>query len=357
MSGGERGNISKAANKVASKILPFLGWNPIGPVDENFPCTRPSEHTNGKTAHNHPTDTVYQYFDPYRKKNILLNTDLKSLGKDSISNSSIRKALKSLAATIECARSSEVWADRYPADKSNSSSNQIEGLLFVYNHDQDYKDNLISKLAGIESESLEESNEKKIHTENIKIADGMQVNILDPISINYILSIATDYRDLKDEKERDTTFGKIEEHYFCYPELKLHKSLGYTEYKSCIIENINNPYLIMGYPINNGSKYKKGIVIYYRDKAHCDEEFLYLLDVLSNFQLLRKDTCIDLRIVQLESKIKDEVSANSYFDSAKKYYIQRYKLNNEMAELVNNIKLESVSLMNAVFIPESIGWE
>lgn len=364
MSGGERENISKAANKVAHKILPFLGWERTGPIDENFDCTRPAEHTKGKEAHNHPVDVVYEYFDPYRKKQILLNTDLKSLGKTSITNAAIRNALNSLALTIECARSSSTWADRYPANKDNTNHTEIEGLLFVYNHDTEYKGSLIGKLAGLEaegSETIENDNgEKKsgqkINSESIKIAGEMQINILDPHSINYILSIATDYRDLKDSKEADAGFGSIGTHYFCYPELKLHKSLGYTEHKSCIIENINSPYFIMGYPVTNGISYKQGIVIYYRDKANCEEEFLYLLDVLSNFQILRKDTCIDIRVIKLDNT-PTSVAADSYFSSAKKHYIQRYKLNNEMAEVVNKINFDYVSLMNAVFLPESIGWD
>jgi len=94
MAGGERAGIAEIAVKVATELLPWLKWKYHSPPDQNFECVQVPKHKQSKNEtdevseqnHNHPTDVVYSYIDPYTEKTIAINTDLKSYATGTISN-------------------------------------------------------------------------------------------------------------------------------------------------------------------------------------------------------------------------------------------------------------------------------
>jgi len=132
MSGGETAGIAELANKISKELFEWFKWERVPVLDQNFRCVKQEKHApRKKTDHTHPVDVVFHYVDPYLGRRVLLNTDLKSYAKGSISASAIRSALRSLAQTIDCACVSEEWSGRY--DLTNESLD-VRGMLFVYNN-------------------------------------------------------------------------------------------------------------------------------------------------------------------------------------------------------------------------------
>jgi len=111
----ETANISKMAEKVSKEIFSEFFWEKIGTMDFNWTCIQ--DRHNKKT---HPTDVVFRYEHPYDNKFININFDLKSYKKDSISVTSIRKALESLALASECTQLSDEWKKVYQAKTMNT---------------------------------------------------------------------------------------------------------------------------------------------------------------------------------------------------------------------------------------------
>lgn len=155
-----------------------------------------------KQAHTHPVDVVFSYKDPYLNKTILLNTDLKSYAKGSINTDMIEAALSSLSNTIACARYSQDWREKYNICVGDS---EVRGLLFIYNHDNDFENNFYDffdppKPIGGKRKP------KSVKLDNINISEGQQIHIIEPKSISYMLSIISDMNELI----RDNQFPREE---------------------------------------------------------------------------------------------------------------------------------------------------
>ena len=132
---GETGSIAEMAKRVSRDVFKWFKWQLVPLYDQNFDCLKQEKHApTKKQEHTHPVDVVFTYNDPYLDHPVLLNSDLKSYSKSSITSPNIRSALRSLALTIDCARVSEEWRARY--DKTGTA--EIRGLLFVYNHDAEW---------------------------------------------------------------------------------------------------------------------------------------------------------------------------------------------------------------------------
>src|SRR5690554_2353053 len=145
---GETANIAEVANKIARDIFKWFRWESIPIMDENFPCHKIDSHKKKPTktkkpSHTHPVDTVFRYFDPYLNQYIYLNTDLKSYAKSSFKPPQFKHAIESLAKTIDCASSSVDWKRKYVLDDTHYS---VRGLLFIYNWDNQYDDDLMGEL-------------------------------------------------------------------------------------------------------------------------------------------------------------------------------------------------------------------
>lgn len=127
-------NIGEIATKLSRDIFKHFLWAKHPKHDDNFKCTNPEHLSDGKDPkpkESHPGDVVFYYNDPYLGKSVYLHTDLKSYAKKSITSTKLRTAFKSLSMTVECAKESEDWRNKYSvlADEAH----EVRGLLFIHN--------------------------------------------------------------------------------------------------------------------------------------------------------------------------------------------------------------------------------
>lgn len=359
MAGGERAGIAAIANKIAEEIVPWLKWSTHPPFDQNFTCQQASLHKSKKpesdeskeTEHNHPTDVVYSYKDPYTNKHIILNTDLKSYAKASIKQSTIRTALKSLAHTIDCARLSKEWKQRYSIPERNTD---IRGMLFVYNHDGDWDNNFYDVFYGKKSKKKPtptSDNDQDINIQNIDLQKNQQLHIIEPSTIKYIRTVIDDFQRLH-------TAGKfnIKNYQFHYPDLNLHKVSMLPNDRPATLELISAPFMIIEYQERTlydeegkiAEEIKPGYTVYYKEKIINWKEIFFLIDSLSNYQILNSNKKISIRAIGQDQ----EDVAKSHFRSAKQEYIHRWG----KSETIDGIEFEIIPTVSDYFSKEDIGW-
>jgi len=336
----ETANIADLAVKVSDEIFKKFKWERIPLMDENFTCVKGKKHSK-KANHTHPVDVVFKYFDPYLKKDVLLNTDLKSYKKTSISTDSVRTALKSLAHTISCAKVSEEWRGKYVIEET--SPYEIRGLLFVYNHDEEYDKSF-------------ENNFEGLNIANLPIDKNQIIHILEPTLIRYLYAVINDMNNLyTNDKMPKTNYS------FYYPDLQLHKAHGDSKNLPATIETITAPYMIIHF--NEVTKYieetesiKKvageGYVIFYNQDGSTHEEFLYLLDTLSRFQILNSNATIDIRVLNPDPSR----NINSNFSRAKQKYISAWDFDDYKKAQLERIQFGVVIFTTKKFLSENAGW-
>jgi hypothetical protein len=306
----EVANIAEVANRVANEIFKWFKWEKVPYMDENFDCVKVENHKKVKgkkeshqgEMHQHPVDVVFEYFDPYLNKKILLNTDLKSYSKKSISAGKVESALVSLAKTIECAKASKEWKKKY---KLNDDPFEIRGLLFIYNHDNEYDGNFLTTLA-------------KIKSKKIPIDKGQVLHIIHPLSIRYLTTVVADLKGLC----VDEGFP-LDDYTFLYPELYLHKHSGNYKNYPATIELLCAPFMLIKHgplKIEEGNKIHRsgsgGYIIYYNRSGETEYEFMYLFDLLSRFQMLSSDKTISIRVA---NNNPSNLIKNNYRRAIEKY--------------------------------------
>lgn len=355
MSGGETRPIAIMAEYVSQELLSWFKWKRIALPDLNFKCVIKEEHASKKEGeHHHPVDVVFQYHDPYQNKDIFVNTDLKSYAEGSIDAAMIVKALKSLSVTIECARISSEWDERY--NISNSKGYLIKGLLFVYNHDNNYDKSFFDVLEKPVSRGRGRQ-PTPINLANINVAEGQSLHVFEPKLISYLKSIVTDAAVLHKKGSFPET-----DYEFYYPELRLIKANGEKKDRPATLEMLSGPYLIIKHGVvrkfNEISeelevRYPEGYIIYYKKSGATAAEFAYLLDILSGYQILDGDEKIRIRMVSAEPAA-DPISN---FNRAKKAYAQDWDFDQYRIDRLNKIEFELVEFYNYSFSKTVISWE
>ncbi|SIQ85717.1 hypothetical protein [Marinobacterium stanieri] len=344
---GETKNISEIANKVSREIFNFFKWEAQRLEDENFPCNKGLLHST-KEDYTHPVDIVFNYIDPYTNKRVFINTDLKSYKNASITQSNIRKSLISLAKTIDCARSSEVWRTRYASMQNDSPD--VRGMLFVYNHDGEYHKKFYDFIRSSEEKK------KSINLDNIKLQKGQQLHIFEPKLITYLTTVVCDAKLL----HHDGTFPQ-KNYSFFYPDLRLHKAHGEELERPATIEILSAPYIIIKHgdvkkydeeAEESIKTYDKGYLIYYNRSGSDYKEFIYLLDMLSNFQLLNSNNNIRIRIASAEASSE----ARPNFKKAVSAYCQSWGFDEHKKEILDAIEFSHVETIQKKFSSVDIGW-
>lgn len=331
-------NIGEIANKLSEEIFQFFGWKAHPCRDENFSCSNP-KHTvkvkpkNGKEPverkkDTHPGDVVFSYQDPYLGMPIYLHTDLKSYAKNSISNQKIRGAILSLAMTIECARSSANWRAKY---STTDESFEVRGLLFVHNHDGNYKDSF--------EESLKATN-----LSTIPIAPNVYIHILGPKDIDRLYTIANDIMRLQHQKI-------LPEKYSCYyPDLVMWRRHGDVFSQPATIEALTAPYFVLTY--EQEAKSPPGFIIYYNRLGQNPEEFEYFLDSLSRWQMLEPGKSIKVRVVSRSP----HTDLLSHFRAAKEKYAKAWGFDDARIQILDDIRIEQVTAVASNYSAQFIGW-
>lgn len=346
--GGEVSNISEVANKVSEDIFRWFKWQKIPLMDENFSCHKVDQHKKQRKReasesknYTHPVDVVFKYFDPYLNKEILLNTDLKCYASNSIKASAIKIALESLAKTIDCARSSKEWQDKYNLDKRPF---EVRGMLFVYNHDGKYDKSFLNLVKGLNPEKLSIKCDQVLH-------------IIDPQRIEYLTTVVADITKLSINNELPK-----ESYTFFYPDLYLNKSQGDSENYPATIEMLCSPYMILKHGefhvLNEKTGEKEicgktgGYVIYYNQNGSSEYEFIYLFDALSRYQILSSKSSIKIRVAHHEPCV--EIKSN--YQKAINLYVRSWGCDEFKHNDLLRIEFEIVNLTVPKFMPGHLSW-
>lgn len=343
---GETANIAAVAKKVSKDIFSIFKWELIPLYDENFPCHKTESHKLGRkrTAPKHPTDVVFRYFDPYLNLYVYLNTDLKSYGKTSITPQRIKTALVSLARTIECAESSQEWQKKYVLDEEEF---EVRGMLFVYNHDGTYENDFFDHC-------------KQIKLDDLQLAEGQILHIIEPTRIWYLCSVVHDIQTLQSQ----ASFPMDKALYsFVYTDLTIHKAHGIPAIRPATIETLCSPFMIIKHQEYeftvtanakvNSTKVCGGYVIYYSRQGDTHYEFLYLIDALSRLHILKDDQKVRIRVVNPEPS--PQIISN--YERGKKLYLQEFGEDSYTSSILEAIEFEVVNYVVPAYMPGHLAWE
>lgn len=317
-------NTAEAANQISREIFSTFKWQLSELHDQNLPCII-TEH-NKRT---HPCDCVFYYTDPYQGKVIYLNTDLKSYAASSISNTSVNTALRSLSLAVHCASVSEDWNNKYLLPSGNLDYS-IRGFLFVYNHDSTYSNEFYVKLGETETSSL-------------PIAKNQQLHVFGPKQIDNCYALSTDLLLLLRQMD-------IADYTFWYPDMMLHKVRhGDIWDQPATVELLTSPLIIVKYRKSNS---EEGYIIYYSRPGQSEDEFIYLIDLLSHYQILSEGLPIDLRFIAPD---RDQ-NIRTNFRNAKLQYMQTWSMDEAREHQLNLITAAQVTRHTAHYNIGELGW-
>lgn len=329
-------NIAAIADKIANDIFKRFFWEFHHQENGDFECV--SEHhktDNGVKKASHPGDVVFHYRDPYLNKRVYLHTDLKSYKKSTLNKTKIRESLKSLAMTVECAAISPSWRKRF--ESIDQEPYEVRGLLFVANHDGKVPNDFAPLLKGI----------SKVH---LPVAKGQTLHVLGPTEITSLYSIATDIKLAIADKKLSPLYR------FHYPDLTLWKRHAADDERiGATIEMLLSPYFIIKHPsiVEDGETLlKPGSVVYYSRGGATVEEFVYLLDSLSRYQLVNSRESI--RIVAYKRDRSPDLKNN--FEKAKHRYCKMWGFEGGRQDEVMTITIEALNGFLPNYTPDEIGW-
>jgi len=328
---GETANIAAIASVISADIFKFFKWHTHPKKDDNFDCVN-EEHkgSDNKPKNTHPTDVVFSYDDPYSGRRVNLLTDLKSYAGKSISHTKIRSALKSLAMSVECASQSAQWRQKFGVTESDP--NEVRGLLFVHNHDFKFQKSFYDEL-------------RKVHTNTLPIGANSILHYLGPQDIQRLYTITNDIIRLQstDQISKDYTFY--------YPDLVLRRRHGDIWDQGATFESIAGPFIIIKHRAT--SKQLAGYLIYYNRPGTLVEEFEYLLDCFSRFQMLDSGESIRLRVVNPGA----DGDLKSRFDTAVRKYARAWGFDESRQKVLESITVERVTAVTATYDPGDMGWK
>ncbi|WP_394789641.1 hypothetical protein [Rhodoferax sp.] len=334
----ENENTAQIANKISAEIFKVFHWELYAQNNANFKCElEHHKNENGKSKLTHPGDVVFYYFDPYLNKTIYLHTDLKSYKKTTIQAKKIREALTSLAMTVECAHLSNGWSDKFMAQDGHPY--EVRGLLFVANHDNKATAKFGEYLQGIS-------------IANLPIAKGQIVHVLGPLEISTLFSVATDIKLSIQDKT-------ISSHYrFHYPDLTLWKRHTPDDQRNgATIEMLLAPYFILKHHAVCDDKgvevTRPGSVVYYARTGDTVEEFVYLIDCLSRYQLVNSKE--QIKIKSFNRNRSSELKNN--FDKAKRRYCDMWRFDGDREAEVMGIPVDGIQQIVPNYVPDEIGWK
>lgn len=319
---GESGNIEALAEEISEDIFKWFKWNSCPLRNVNWECV--IEHHNKNT---HPSDVVFYYNDPYTGKTTYINTDLKSYQKGSITNNGITKALSNLALSVECANISQDWQKKYITPDANIG--EILGLLFIFNHDNEFDKEL--------SEIVEKLDHKKL-----EMPEDIYLALFDPLRIKSLLNIVTDLEHLNAKNEFPS-----DNYTFFYPDLVMSRRFGNEWEQPATVEALTAPWLIIkhGSCKNEG----EGFLIYYHNKGDTVDEFVYLIDALSHYQMLLSEKPIRIRLTN------SSADAINNFEQAKISYMSMWGADEAREQRLNTIKASKIKKVVPNYCPMEIG--
>jgi len=314
-------NTSIMADRISDEIFKWFFWKRRPSKNRDWDCVIP-----GHGCKTHPSDVVFHYHHPYENCEKYINVDLKSYAKDSINNQSIQKAVESMAKAVHCANISDNWHENF----SVHHDYEVDGLLFVYNHDGKYDKRFRSHFKGIESKV-------------VPLEPAQNIYVFGPQTISLMVDIVTDIKNYIVEKVID---GR-ESYSFYYPDLFRHKLTGGEWDCPALPEHITSPWLIVKYKlgVNDG----KGYIVYYNSPGETTEEFMYFLDYLSHIQLLLSDAPIDVRFT------RPTTYSASNFEKASKQYVASWGFDDFREKKIARINFGQINRFSTDYSDLEIG--
>lgn len=314
-------NIAALSATASEKIFSAFGWNLLPITDENFSCSKTEKHQTVGSGGKHPVDCVFSYEDPFSNKTVFLHCDLKSYAKASIGTKDFAPYIRGIAKAIDCAASSTEWKDRYIAPEIIDWT--IEGLLFVYNHDQTYDANFKTKAKGLAPGSLPHNRSSRVH-------------LLGPDDISYLQSIVADMKVVCAEKELE-----YKNRLYFYPQQILQPP-GESLLPVATIEMLRGRLIIANL----------------RSREHQENHFFVYLKAegsISDFEyivtyLYRKGVMSLAKSVEIKG-VKFSPDAQVNFGIAKNQFLIRHYSMLEIAQSLDRISFGRVDQITSSFSP------
>ncbi len=317
--------IEEMAERISNEIFSLFRWKKPGPTNQDWKCRsdkhiRESSDGSKHRLSTHPADVVFEYFDPYANRYMHILTDLKSYGEKSITQYGVSEMIRSLSMAVDCTSCSDDFQEKYV---NNDRPWDCSGLLFIYNHDGEFDREFDHFLSEVPEQSLHNSKGKRLY-------------VMGPSHIEYLYSIAADIRSLASPAGTQNHRFVLPVNYgFYYPHLIQAKaSDSFNE--SATIETLMGPWQLVYYPINKDSV-AFGLLIYYRGSGKSTEEFMYLIDYLFRYQLIREDIDIRIRIYQ------GDPASSIYFSRAAESYAIRWEMLIDVREKLKRISCENLT--------------
>jgi len=319
----ETNNIAQMAEMVANNLFARYFWHTTGAWNQNWPC-EDKLHAPRKT---HPSDVVFYYDEPYMMRRTYVNCDLKSYAKTTITAGAVLSALGTLADSISCIELSETWRKMYIHDGFTPA---IAGMLFIYNHDGEYDKNFDHILS-------------QIQDERIRIPRGTQIAILGPKQIAWLDNVRYEMVYMRGNGELPSESSCR----FEYPNLVRKKKLQVQQARAATIDLLLGPWLTLGYDAFGDRK--PGYVVFYARSGASAEEFLYLIDYLMDYQMVRPG--IDIKVRALDP----DPNSAAYFKRAVDEYIANFKGGDEITTLLQTIDYRQIEQVHRTFSEVEIG--
>lgn len=324
---GETAVVARMAEKLADEILGEFFWRKCGPMNVNWDCENRDAH-NVKT---HPTDCVFFYDEPYSEVRRYLQCDLKSYGKTSITRTQMKSAAVSLAKQITCADVSAEWQRMYV---DSESTPVISGLLFVYNHDQEYDADFDVHLSDIRMEDLQLNPDSRLF-------------IFGPDDINWLNRVATEIRQMRGKGELPARQFTS----FYYPQLVRKSNFQILEARAATVEMLSSPWIMLRW--EDDETRREGIVIFHKRQTTIDD-LVYLLDYLRHFQLLQKKIDVAIKVCQsdTDATITLQKAVRKYID-----HISGQNEDSDIGKLLQQVSVGFVPENKTSFSTDAIGME
>lgn len=328
----ETSNIAKMASQISDDLFSEFFWTKVGPTDVNWPCEDPAHH--GVTTH--PADVVFYYDEPYSKRRTYVHCDLKSYAATSISPGAIRGAVESLAKQVACAEKSETWRKQYMHD---TCTPDICGLLFVYNHDGEYDKSFASHLT-----SLKES--------QLPLPVGARLFVLGPRDIFWLDNVRYEIRQMRGATGTNCLPPASRCKYF-YPQLDGLANVQPEIAKAATLEMLTSPWIVLEYQREKPSG-GRGFIVFYRKSGETEEEFMYLLDYMRHYDMLRHNTHVEIKSMETSP-----TGAASFQKAAQRYLasFDQSASTTEFADIVLAIKYSKMTQVKSQFSTVDVGMD
>jgi hypothetical protein len=281
---------------VADEIFAKFGWKQCGPYNQNFSCVEHEKHRKKKTK-THPGDVIFRFPDPYLGMDVYLHADLKSYAKSTIEKANLKSILRDLAITVECANKSPQWTNLYD---QTSGNHVVHGLLFIYNHDQEYDKKFPLVL-------------QQIGDGISQLPEGKRIFVIGPERALYLYNVASDIIYLQGSQK----IPFDESISFFHPDLE-NTRIQTKQYGPATIEMLLSPWQVLFHRDKSSRRIEHGHVIYYAGSGQSAEEFLYLLDYVFTYQLHDDEGSI---LIRLPNGVAE---AANIFEKAKTRYGEEY---------------------------------